>query len=297
MVPFIKMNGAGNDFVIFDARTQKITLSPEQIREIASRSNPVTKGCDQIILMEPSSKADIFMRIYNADSSEVDACGNATRCVADLLEKELGYLPVTIETNANILKGVKKQSHEGVEYILVDMGKPRFSWQEIPLANPIDKSAALVKQRSGFNMEPFFVSMGNPHVVFFSNFEPDNTINLSPKAPNFGKIGHTLEHARDIFPEGVNVSVASLNSAGNSSYVLHALVWERGAGLTKACGTAACAMLAAANKHNPEVRDTIIWFENSKTFVSAALDNKGHIMLGGLIEKEFEGQLDLKNVA
>lgn len=194
MITFVKMNGAGNDFVIFDARSQKITLTPEQIREIASRSNPTTKGCDQIIIMEPSSKADVFMRIYNADSSEVNACGNATRCVADLLEKELGKLPVTIETNADILQGVKKQSHQGAEYILVDMGKPKFSWQDIPLANPIEKSAALVKERSGLDVEPFFVSMGNPHVVFFSSFRPDINVSSPPAIPRFAETGYTLEH-------------------------------------------------------------------------------------------------------
>src|SRR5262249_9711608 len=110
-VNFIKMNGAGNDFVIFDARKQSLNLTTIQLRQIADRNNSATNGCDQIIVLKNSQKADVFMHIYNADGSEVNACGNATRCIATILEKELQKLPVTIQTNADILAGVKKIFH------------------------------------------------------------------------------------------------------------------------------------------------------------------------------------------
>jgi diaminopimelate epimerase len=271
---FIKMNGAGNDFIIFDARKQALRLSAEQIRFLSARDNNVTKGCDQLLILRDSDKADVFMQIYNADGGEVDACGNATRCIADMLYKELGRLPVTIETNAGVLRGVKQQDG----YILVDMGAPKFEWRDIPLAMPLEEASAKIKTKFGLE-NPVFVSMGNPHAVFFLEEVPGDY--------EISKIGSQIENCTEIFPERVNVSFAK-----NTSNIIEAKTWERGAGLTSACGTGACAMLAAANKINNEINGVTVLFENSNQRVSVKIENR-HLLLGGEIEKEFEGTTEI----
>ncbi len=275
------MNGAGNDFVIFDAKKQEISLSAEQIRAISARDNPATKGCDQLLMLKESDKADVFMHIYNADGGEVDACGNATRCIADMLYKELGRLPVSIETNAAVLQGVKEQD----DYILVDMGAPKFDWQDIPLAIPTEEAAKKIESFSGFK-NPTFVSMGNPHVVFFMDEIPSDA--------EVRKIGSKIENSTEVFPKRVNVSFAQItaNIDGNS-YIITAKTWERGAGLTAACGTGACAILAAANKLNSDIGSAIVKFMNSNEVVTVELQEDNHILLGGEIEKEFEGTVEI----
>ncbi|MEI7670292.1 MAG: diaminopimelate epimerase [Pseudomonadota bacterium] len=280
-IKFRKMNGSGNDFVVMDARLQNINLTKEQIKNIASRDNATTKGCDQLVILRPSQKADVFMSIYNADSSEVDACGNATRCIADLLEKELKRLPVTIETNAAILSGIKKLDNN----IAVDMGMPKFAWQEIPLAMPIEDAAKKVKEISGLHdAKVHFVNMGNPHVIFF-------VYDLSFVSGNkIIEIGAKIENSLEIFPERVNVTLAKYD---DSNYIFDAKVWERGAGLTKACGTAACAMLAAANKENAEIKYGFIHFANSGERVVTEIEDNGHIILSGRVEEEFTGELEI----
>ncbi|MDE3015371.1 MAG: diaminopimelate epimerase [Pseudomonadota bacterium] len=291
---FIKMHGAGNDFVMFDARRQPVALTPGQVRQIAARSNAVTQGCDQVIVLEPSRAADIFMRIHNADGGEVAACGNATRCVASLLEEELKRLPVKIETKAGILQGLEKAyTPGGEEYILVDMGAPRLDWQDIPLAFPLQESAEKVERFCDLK-NPAFVSMGNPHMVFFLRFDPAESATDADSADlanmDLAHIGSALEHYTEVFPEGVNVSVATLRAAKDGlGHIIHARVWERGAGLTKACGTAACAMLAAAHARNAVVRQAHLWFEPEGYAVTVKFDDSGHILLGGPVETEFEG--------
>jgi len=270
---FIKMNGAGNDFIIFDGRKNAISLSPEQIRAISSRSNSITKGCDQLLILRDSEVADVFMEIYNADGGEVDACGNATRCIADMLYKELGRLPVTIQTNVAVLQGIKEVDG----YILVDMGEPKFEWRDIPLAMPIDEATAKVAAFSGLK-NPIFVNMGNPHVVFFMDELPTDE--------EVAKIGVKIENFTEVFPQRVNVSFASKE---NDKHNIHAKVWERGAGLTKACGTGACAMLAAANIRENQIREASVYFANSGQGVYVSLEKNGHILLGGAVEVEFEG--------
>lgn len=280
---FIKMNGAGNDFVIFDARVENIVLSSDEIRRIASRSNEITKGCDQLLVLEKSEKADIFMRIYNADGSEVSACGNATRCVVQILAEEVGRLPVTMETRAVVLRGVSKEkSAEGKEFILVDMGKPKFAWQDIPLAMPEAEAAQKIKEK--YNLEnPYFTHMGNPHVVFFW----DSLENFPAE-----ELGKKIENNLEIFPERTNVSFAKLSVNGEVAQI-EAIVWERGAGITKACGTAACAMLASANRKNPNIKSAIIRFAKSGESVETRFSEAGSILLGGAIEKEFCGEVSV----
>lgn len=302
MIPFIKMNGSGNDFVIFDGRQEAISLTPEQVRAIADRSNPVTKGCDQVIVAETSREANVFMRIYNADGSEVNACGNATRCMVHLMEKELGKMPVTIQTKAGILEGVDKIAFEGGGLVLVDMGKPRLAWQEIPLAMPLEEITKKVLERYSQLGKPSFVNMGNPHVVFFHEFNPKGAL-ANPNSLNgidIQNIGPSLERDTELFPERINVSVVNFYlhqyEPEASGYRIVAKVWERGAGITKACGTAACAMLVAANQHNPDVRRITVEFANSGEEVNVLLDEDNHVLLGGLIKEEFEGTLDPVNL-
>lgn len=217
MVRFRKMHGLGNDFVVIDARARAVAMDEARVRAIADRRTGV--GCDQLILLEPSGRADLRMRIFNADGGEVGACGNAARCIAMLEGGDC-----TIETAGGLIRG----SAEGAG-ATVDMGEPRFGWDEIPLAYAMDTAAMPV----GWNglETPAAVNVGNPHIVFFV---PD------ADAVDLARIGPEIE--RDpLFPERVNVNVASVAGGGLK---LH--VWERGAGLTRACGTGACATAVAA---------------------------------------------------
>lgn len=213
MTRFTKMHGLGNDFAIFDARQGAVAMDAARARAIADRRTGV--GCDQVILLEPSNVADVRMRIWNADGGEVEACGNATRCVL-LLEGG----SATIETAGGLLRGDSSG---------VDMGAPRFGWEEIPLAYAMDTAAMPVGWED--LQGPTAVNVGNPHIVFFV---------ADAGAVDLARLGPLIEHD-PLFPERVNVNVASIEAG---AIRLH--VWERGAGLTRACGTGACATAVAA---------------------------------------------------
>lgn len=214
---FLKMHGLGNDFAIFDAREAPLGMDPERARALADRRTGI--GCDQVILLEPSDVADVRMRIWNSDGGEVESCGNAARCVALLLGGE-----GRIETAGGLLAA----SANG-EAATIDMGAPRFRWDEIPLAYALDTAAMPVGWEE--LQEPFAVNVGNPHIVFF--VEDAGAVDLE-------RLGPAIE--RDpLFPERVNVNVASLEAGA-----IRLRVWERGAGLTRACGTGACATAVAA---------------------------------------------------
>ncbi len=225
-LPFIKMHGAGNDFVVFDARENLLRFTPEQLEAIADRRKGV--GCDQIILVEQSKKADVFMRIFNADSSQVDACGNATRCIGWLQMEELNKDSVTIETNA----GVLTCKREGIKKVRVDMGEPKLEWHEIPLSEEMDTLHLRIEE--GPLSNPVAVSMGNPHVIF--------TVKDVEDAP-VHELGPWIEH-HPYFPKRVNVSFAQVIDENH----VRLRVWERGAGETLACGTAACATLVGLTR-------------------------------------------------
>ncbi len=215
MTRFRKMHGLGNDFAIFDARDRAVAMDAARARAIADRRTGV--GCDQVILLEPSTVADVKMRIWNADGSEVESCGNASRCVASLGAR-------TIETEGGVLTA----SLDG-DGVTIDMGAPRFGWEEIPLGYAMD-TAAMPVGWEGLD-EPFAVNVGNPHVIFFVR---------DADAVDLERIGPIVE--RDpLFPERVNVNVASFEGDA-----IRLRVWERGAGLTLACGTGACATAVAA---------------------------------------------------
>lgn len=218
-VPFFKMHGLGNDFVVLDARSDDFPALTEPVaRAIADRREGI--GCDQVILLEPSGTQAFRMRIFNADGGEVEACGNASRAVA-MLHGE----PATIETSGGTLK-----LEPSVGGASVDMGVPRFDWEAIPLAYAMDTTAMPVGWET--LKAPMAVNVGNPHAVFF--VEDADAVDLATLGPE-------IEND-PLFPERVNVNVASL--LGDSHIKLR--VWERGAGLTRACGTGACASAVAA---------------------------------------------------
>ena len=214
---FRKMHGLGNDFVILDARDAPVEMDEMRARAIADRHTGV--GCDQVILLEPSAQADVRMRIWNADGGEVEACGNAARCVALLEGGE-----TSIETKGGVIHASANGSAA-----TIDMGAPRFGWDEIPLAYAMDTSAMPVGWEE--LERPVAVNVGNPHIVFFVG---------DPDAVDLARLGPLIE-ADPLFPERVNVNVAARDGE-----TIRLRVWERGAGLTLACGTGACATAVAA---------------------------------------------------
>jgi diaminopimelate epimerase len=218
MVRFHKMHGLGNDFVVIDARETPVAMPTARARALADRRLGI--GCDQLILIEPSTVADARMRIFNADGSEVEACGNATRCVVSML----GGSP-SIETLGGVLSGV----NDG-DLVSVEMGEPRFGWDEIPLAFAMDTMAMPVAWEE--LASPIAVNVGNPHVIFFV---PDTD------AVDLERLGPIIE-TDPLFPARINVNVATIVDRST----LRLRVWERGVGLTLACGTGACATAVAA---------------------------------------------------
>jgi diaminopimelate epimerase len=271
--PFFKMNGTGNDFVVVDARAEPFAPDAARIRAIADRAGAA--GCDQLIAIEPSNRADAFMRIWNADGGEVDACGNATRCIGWLLMLEAHKDSATVETNAGLI-AVSRAGHERVT---VDMGEPRLSWEQIPLAEEMD-TRGIELQVGPIDAPhlhtPGAVSMGNPHVVFFV---PD------AQAAPVAKAGPLIEH-HPLFPEGVNVGFAEIRAADR----IRLKVWERGVGLTRACGTGACAALVAAHRRGLTARKATIETDGGDLVIEWR-QSDGHVLMTGPVEFEFSGTL------
>lgn len=255
---FIKMHGLGNDFVILDAREGAVAMDAARARAIADRRTGV--GCDQVILLEPSDVADLRMRIWNADGGEVESCGNASRCVVQL---EGGS--ATIETKGGIISGDAGG---------VDMGAPKFGWDEIPLAYPMDTSAMPVAW--GELQAPAAVNVGNPHVIFFVPHSD---------AVGLAGLGPVIE-TDPLFPERVNVNVASIE---DNAIRLH--VWERGAGLTQACGTGACATAVAAIRR--QLVESPVEVRLPGGALTIAWEPGGTIRMQGPATRVFSGEMDL----
>jgi diaminopimelate epimerase len=274
--PFLKMNGAGNDFVVVEARSQSFAPDAAQVRAIADRAGP--SGCDQLIAIEPSTRADAFMRIWNSEGGQVDACGNATRCVGWLLLEESGADAATIETNAGLLR-VRRAGHQRVT---VDMGAPGLEWFQIPLSRPMDTISLDLFAEPDLAMPDLgaagAVSMGNPHVVFFVA-----DVEAFPVAQTGPRIAH-----HPLFPESVNVGFAEIRARDR----IRLRVWERGAGLTQACGTGACAALVAAHRRGLLDRQATVAMDGGDLVIDWR-ESDGHLLMTGPVAFEFNGVLDL----
>jgi diaminopimelate epimerase len=265
--PFIKMHGLGNDFVVVDARTEPFALDDAAARAVADRRAGV--GCDQLITMEPPTNgaADVFMRIRNADGGEVEACGNATRCVASLIMEETGRERCTVETQAGLLHAVSIEAGG----IAVDMGELRTAWREIPLAREMD--TLHLELACGPLGDPVAVNIGNPHAVFFVE---------DAAAVDLAALGPQLEHD-PLFPQRANIGVAELVGPD----CLRVRVWERGVGLTRACGTGACAAAAAAHRRGLTGRQVEVRLDGGPLALEWRED--GHMVMSGPVATSFTG--------
>src|SRR5580692_10479158 len=262
---FVKMHGCGNDFVILDDRSRVLAMTPERAAALADRHMGI--GCDQLIVMEPAETADVFMRIYNPDGSEAGACGNATRCVADILMRETGRSAVVIRTISGDLPALRRD--DGL--IQVDMGPAGLDWSDIPLVRPMDTL------RLDLRGEPAAVSMGNPHATFFVE-----DVDAEPIAV----LGPKLEHD-PLFPQRANIGFAQVIDPDT----IRLKVWERGAGLTLACGSGACATLVNAHRRGLTHRTARVIVDGGELEITWLDD--GHVLMTGPVATAFHGQIDL----
>jgi len=256
-----KMDGLGNDFVIIDNRLKATDLSKEQIIKISDRD---FIGCDQLILIENDNNADAQLKFYNSDGGESGACGNGTRCVADFISKEKGKKNITLNTLSGNLKSLILENN----LVTTEIGSAKTKWNEIPLSEELNTLNLNIKINDMNNNEYFggtAINVGNPHVIFFVD-----------KIENFDikKIGPQIE-SHKIFPEKCNVTIAEVINKN----LIKVKVWERGAGLTKACGTAACATAFAGKLRNLTDNNTDIEFVNGK--LSIFIDEKNSIHMKG----------------
>ena len=276
MIPFLKMNGLGNDFMVVDARGARVRPTPEVIARLADRASGV--GFDQFITMERSrSGADLFMRIDNADGGEVAACGNATRCVAWHVMGETGADTLSIETRAGLLNARRA---DGSRTISVDMGAPKFGWRDIPLAEEFADMRAIELQIGPIEApilhSPSVANMGNPHAIFWVD---------DVSAHDLARFGPLLEN-HPIFPERANISLAHVTAPD----AITLRTWERGVGLTKACGTAACAALVSAARTGRTGRAATLTVPGGALRVE--WDERDHVWMTGPVEMEFLGRFD-----
>lgn len=280
MIPFRKMNGLGNDFVVIDLRkasgaAKASRPEPAVLAGLADRKSGI--GFDQFITLEDSETADIFMRIDNADGGEVEACGNATRCVAGLLFGETAGKTAVIETRGGVLTACPGEAGD----IEVDMGVPKFGWQDIPLAEDFPDTRYIELQVGPEDNpvlhSPAVVNVGNPHAVFWVDDVNAHRLDL---------YGPMLEH-HPVFPERANISLAQV--AARDHIILR--TWERGVGLTKACGTAACAAIACAARTGRSDRAATVSLPGGD--LAMRWDDDDHIRMTGPWSLDYSGHLDV----
>lgn len=270
-LPFRKMHGLGNDFVVFDLRTTAFRFSAAQAARIADRREGV--GCDQFITIEPPRhpSATAFMGIRNPDGSEAGACGNATRCVAHLLMQDSGRDYAVVETVSGLLDA--RRAIDGL--VTVDMGPARLDWRQIPLSEPRDTLHLDIT--AGVMRDPVAVSMGNPHAVYFVD---------DVAAVPLETLGPGLEH-HALFPERTNVEAVQVLSPTR----LRMRVWERSAGITRACGSGACAVLVAAVRRGLAERRAEVILDGGPLTIEWRADD-GHVLMTGPVATSFTGVLD-----
>lgn len=279
---FLKMNGLGNDFVVIQTLTQSFEPTPEEIRAIAKRPDAEGKnggiGCDQVIAIDPpkAEGASAYVRFWNSDGEETGACGNGTRCVAWLLMQSAGKDAVAFDTVAGRLSGVAA----GDKLVTVDMGPPGLDWSQIPLSEEMNTERVELQVGpidAPLVHTPVCVSMGNPHVVFFVD---------APVSDEFAtKTGSLVEH-HPLFPQGVNVGFAHIAARDH----IQLKVWERGAGLTAACGTGACAAQVAAVRRGLTDRKARVEFETGALVIEWR-ESDGHVIMTGPVSMDFAGKL------
>ena len=269
-IPFLKMHGLGNDFVVLDGRRAVIGLDAAGARALADRRTGV--GCDQVILLEPPRHpaAQVLMLIRNPDGGEAEACGNATRCVADLMHRETGEAGVRIETLAGLLEAEAMPDGR----VAVDMGPARTGWREIPLGRAMETDR--VEIALGPLAAPVCTNIGNPHATFFV---------ADPEAVDLAALGPVLEHD-PLFPQRANIGVAAVRDRRN----IRLRVWERGAGITRACGSGACAALVAAYRRGLAGRQAAVELDGG--ILDIAWRKDGHVIMTGPVALSFEGAFD-----
>jgi diaminopimelate epimerase len=270
MTEFRKMHGLGNDFVVLDARGRDLPMTPARAAAVADRHRGV--GCDQLILMEPPGEgADVFMRIRNPDGSEAGACGNATRCIASLVAEELGRDRVVVRTIAGDLP-VERLPHGMWR---ADMGPARLGWRDVPLAREMD--TLHLPLALGPVADPAACSMGNPHATFFVE---------DLGAVDVAAVGPVLErHA--LFPDRANIGFAQVLSPERIRLVM----WERGAGMTLACGSGACATIVNAARRGLTGRRATVELPGGPLEMEWRED--GHVLMTGPVATAFRGEIDL----
>lgn len=267
---FTKMHGLGNDFVILDGRHQKIPLNETFVRRLSERRLGI--GCDQlIVLSEPSTpEATVRMQIFNADGGEVGVCGNASRCVSWLLARE-GYPDPVLETIPGLLKTKAVENNQ----IQVDMGVATTDWEKIPLREPLTPKALTTTFETV--IDPVAVNIGNPHIIFFVK---------DLKKVDIQRLGVSLSN-HPLFPHGTNVEVAQVADFKT----LAVKVWERGTGVTPACGSGACASVFAAHEQGLVDRRATVHLEGGQLSIEVCPDN--HVLMTGPVQLTFEGMLEI----
>jgi diaminopimelate epimerase len=274
---FVKMNGLGNEIVVVDMRREAAAVTPADARAVAQ---PGGAPYDQMMVLHAprTPGTDAFVRIYNNDGSEAGACGNGMRCVAELMFRETGNTALTFETKAGLINCWKG---EAPLVSTVDMGVPRFAWNEIPLAEEFRDTRAIELQIGPIDKpilhSPAVVNMGNPHAVFWVD---------DVEAYDLAKVGSLLEN-HPIFPERANISLAAVKSRDH--IVLR--TWERGAGLTKACGSAACAAAVAAARLRRTGRVVTVTLPGGDLRIEWR-ERDDHVLMTGPVEYEYAGKLD-----
>jgi diaminopimelate epimerase len=272
-VAFLKMNGLGNDFVVVDSRAHNLKISSAVAQRIGDRHRGV--GFDQLLVIGPGGDAaDATMAIWNPDGSKAEACGNGTRCVADLLLKEMGKNSLTLLTAGGLL--VCTRTSDG--RVSVDMGQPKLEWQDIPLAERMDTRTLDIKVGpidAPVLFGPSAVNMGNPHCIFFVE---------NADAHDLQKLGPMLEY-HPLFPERANISFAQVKSKSE----VRLRVWERGVGVTQACGSAACATAVAAARKRLTDRKVRVVLDGGPLDIEWREDN--HVLMTGPTELNYAGEL------
>ncbi len=276
MTAFVKMHGLGNDFVVFDARDAALALTPAHAKAVANRHFGI--GCDTVVVMRPAgAAADADVQFINADGSEAEACLNATRCVARLLMDERGLARVKLATRG----GMMICSDAGKGLVTVDAGEPRLKWDQVPLASHVD-TTQFPLDLGGTSLPVSAVSMGNPHCVIFV---PD-----AQKAP-LTTLGPKIETLA-FFPRRTNVEFAQVLDRER----IRMRVWERGVGVTLACGTGACATAVAAIRRGLTGRKVELVLDGGSLFIEWR-EEDGHVLMTGPAVTAFRGRVDLDKLA